>query len=269
MKNHLSALLAMTATFLFSANGQETQPTRVVEVIPEQTMSITTPDSIVTEIIPGQVIPGQVIPGQVITVTEITPAPAATSTNYENTIAVQGLDPTVARRHLSVAPQAVNVTPEQRTALDHTVIIESRPEPVRRFYNVERNVVIVEEQGESRELAYLTVPVLFVVDTADLLDAESRMALEQTASVINEIAQTEPNALFDVEGHTSTEGSAEHNMRLSAERSKRIYDELTQRYGVPKSALTAHGYGQNFPMYPEGTELERQEDRRVLVVRTR
>ena len=58
-------------------------------------------------------------------------------------------------------------------------------------------------------------------------------------------------------------------MRLSADRAKRVYDELTKRYGVPASALTAHGYGLNFAMFPEGTEPERQEDRRVLVVRTR
>ncbi len=95
------------------------------------------------------------------------------------------------------------------------------------------------------------------------------MALEQTASVITGILQTEPNALFVIEGHTSTEGGEEHNMNLSIERAKRIHAELTQRYGVPPSALRAHGYGQNFPMYPGGTERQLQQDRRVLVVRTR
>ncbi len=293
MQKYLSTLLAMMAVITFSGNAQDTHTQKVPEVVPGKsstTSTTTSSDSIVTEVVPEQsTTVTNIAPGGPVTtraVTEIAPAAplttvkgsTTTTTNPGEVIAgntqttqtqIHRLDPVVARRHLSVTPQTVTITPEQRTALDRTVIIESQTAPVRRFYNVERNVVIVEEQGQSRELPYLTVPVLFVVDTADLLDVESRMALEQTASVINEITNTEPNALFDVEGHTSTEGSAEHNMRLSAERSTRIYNELTQRYGVAVSSLTAHGYGQNFALYPQGTERERQEDRRVLVVRTR
>ena len=49
----------------------------------------------------------------------------------------------------------------------------------------------------------------------------------------------------------------------------RIYDELTRRYGVPAELLSATGYGQDYPMFPQGTEQQRQQDRRVLVVRTK
>lgn len=291
----------MMVVMTLSANAQITHSNKFTEVVPEQSTTestMTQSDSTVTEVMPKQsititenpstthtepAIVTEIIPGPPVitsTVTEVFPqVPATTVTSSSITTTAttstdtgtvgQKLDPAMARRHLSVKPQTVTITPEQRTALDRTLVIESKTEPVRRVYNVERNVVIVEEQGKSIELPYVTLPVLFVVDTAELLDAESRAALEQTASVINEIVQTEPNALFDVEGHTSMEGSAEHNMSLSAERSKRIFTELTQRYGVPVSSLTAHGYGQNFAMYPQGTERERQEDRRVLVVRTR
>lgn len=284
MTKKLSILLATLATISIPANAQVTNSPAVTEVVPEQstiTSTTTTSDSVVTEVGPAQST-GIAPPAPAPTLTEIAPVPAPTAPGSSITVVtesggtitgpeavIQQLDPVVARRHLSVTPQTVTVTPEQRTALSRTVDIESRSEPVRRVYNVERNVVIVEEQGQSRELPYVTVPVLFEVDTANLLDEESRIALEQTAAVINEVTQTEPNALFDVEGHTSMEGSAEHNMRLSAERSKRIFDELTQRYGVSATSLTAHGYGQNFAIYPQGTERERQEDRRVLVVRTR
>ena len=44
--------------------------------------------------------------------------------------------------------------------------------------------------------------------------------------------------------------------------------ELTKRYGVPARLLTAHGYGEMYPMHPHGTEAEMQQDRRVLVVRS-
>lgn len=54
------------------------------------------------------------------------------------------------------------------------------PGQPRRFYNVERNVVVV----EGRELPFITVPVLFEKETAKLLDVESRVTLEETATAI-------------------------------------------------------------------------------------
>jgi len=53
----------------------------------------------------------------------------------------------------------------------------------------------------------VTLPVLFVRETAELLDAESRSALEQMAGVIKTVAAAEPSALFDIEGHTSSDGT--------------------------------------------------------------
>jgi outer membrane protein OmpA-like peptidoglycan-associated protein len=115
----------------------------------------------------------------------------------------------------------------------------------------------------------VTLPVLFVKETAELLDVESRAALEQVAGIILEAGRTEPGQLFDIEGHTSTDGTDEFNASLSAARARRVYDELTQRHGVPASALSAHGYGESFPSYPQGSEEQMQQDRRVLVVRTK
>jgi outer membrane protein OmpA-like peptidoglycan-associated protein len=140
--------------------------------------------------------------------------------------------------------------------------------PVTRVYNPERGVVVVQEKGESRELSYVTLPVLFEKETAELLDARSRANLKQVAGVINDISSTETGARFDIEGHTSTDGTDEFNMNLSVARAQRVYDELTQRYGVAPGVLTAHGYGENHPMYPKGTEAQMQQDRRVLVVRS-
>lgn len=136
-----------------------------------------------------------------------------------------------------------------------------------RVYDTERSVVVVEAGAENRELPYVTVPVLFVKETAELLDAESAAAVEETANAIKEIAQTEPAARFDIEGHTSTDGTDEFNMALSASRARRIFDELTQR-GIPREMLSAHGYGENYASHPNASEDEMQLDRRVLVVRT-
>lgn len=186
-------------------------------------------------------------------------------------IVVRTLDSTVAHRQLSMAPKVVIVTPAPQAAVQTTkttTVVETPGQP-RRMYNSERSIVIVEEQGQSRELPYVTLPVLFEKETAQLLDDESRAALQQIADVILAVGKTEPGAVYDIEGHTSTDGTHEFNLELSAARAQRVFDVLTKNYGVSASSLSAHGYGESFPMYPQGTEAEMQQDRRVLVVRTR
>jgi outer membrane protein OmpA-like peptidoglycan-associated protein len=184
------------------------------------------------------------------------------------------LDNVIVRRQLSIAPRAIAVSPPPAESLPvikttKTTTVVDTPGMPRRIYNRETSTVMVEDQNQTRELTYVTVPVLFVKDTAELFDTRSATALQQMAGVILEICAAEPQAVFDIEGHTSTEGTAEHNMTLSGQRAQRVYDELTQRYAVPATVLSAHGYGKNYPAHPNGTEEELQLDRRVLLVRTR
>lgn len=200
-------------------------------------------------------------------VTVVAPVQAALSV-----VVVRPLDPAVVQRQLSLPPKTIIVTPSPTpaTALKTTkttTVVETPGQPVR-VYNSERNVVVIEDHGQSRELSYVTLPVLFVKETNDLLDSESRAALQEVASVILAVNKAEPNTRFDIEGHTSTDGTDEYNLALSGSRAQRIFDELTGSYGVPATVLSAHGYGESFPMYPQGNEGEMQQDRRVLVVRT-
>lgn len=188
-------------------------------------------------------------------------------------IQVRRVDTEVVRRHLSIPPKVI-VVPEaipappppagSTTTTTTTTVETARP---RRIYNRERNVVTVVEEKQAYELPYVAVPVLFVKETAELLDQESRKALDDMAGVIREIAAQDPNALFDIEGHTSTDGTTEFNLSLSAARAQRVFDELTQTYQVPARVLSAHGYGESYPNFPNGTEEQMQLDRRVLVVR--
>lgn len=168
-------------------------------------------------------------------------------------VIVRTLNPDVVQRQLSQTPKVIVTTPpvtEVKTTKTTTVV--DTPGLPRRVYNSERSVVVVEDQGQSRELSYVTLPVLFVRETSDLLDDESRNALQQVAGVLLAISKIESGTVFDIEGHTSTDGTGEYNATLSASRAKRVYDELTKIYGVPAAMLSAHGYGESFPMYPEG-----------------
>ena len=187
------------------------------------------------------------------------------------TVMVQPLDSATTHRQLSMAPKVVIVTQTPQTDVKTTkttTVVETAGQPTR-VYNAERNVVIVEDQGQRRELPYVTLPVLFVKGTAKLLDNESRAALQQVADVILAVSKTEPGSVYDIEGHTSSDGPGEVNMELSAARAKSVYEVLTQNYGIPAGSLSAHGYGELFPMYPRGSEAQLQQDRRVLVVRTK
>ena len=184
------------------------------------------------------------------------------------------LDNSIVRRRLSIAPRAIVVSPPAADAAPlvkttRTTTVVDTPGMPRRVYNSERSVVVVEDQNQTRELTYVTVPVLFVKDTAELFDDRSATALQQMAGTILEICAKDPQAIFDIEGHTSTEGTLERNMTLSAQRAQRVYDELTQRYSVPAAALSAHGYGPHYAAHPDGPEEQLQLDRRVLLVRTR
>lgn len=189
--------------------------------------------------------------------------PANPAAETKGKAAQRRLDAAMARARLGTAPLETptgKVGDVERTV--ETTTIETPGKPTR-VYSTERSVVIV----GGRELPYLTLPVLFVEGTADLLDEESRLAIEDTSAAIKAVLGDNPTAIFDVEGHTSTDGSDEMNMTLSADRSRRIYTELIEHYGVPASALAAHGYGENFPKYPNGSEEQMVLDRRVLVVR--
>lgn len=206
-----------------------------------------------------------------VTVVSPPATPAGVVVVAPSTVLVRPLDATVISRQLSTAPKVVIVTqtPQPSVQTTKTTTVVDTPGQPRRVYNSERNVVIVEEQGQSREMPFVTLPVLFEKGTARLLDEESKVALQQVADVILAVSKTEPGSVYDIEGHTSTDGTNEDNMELSAARAKSVYDVLTQVFGIPATSLSAHGYGEMFPMFPLGNEEQMQQDRRVLVVRTK
>ncbi|MEQ1561029.1 MAG: OmpA family protein [Methyloglobulus sp.] len=79
----------------------------------------------------------------------------------------------------------------------------------------------------------------------------------------NLIAYPQKNDI-EVRGHTSSEGSNKHNMRLSQKRSQSVADYLSMK-GVTNK-LTAHGYGEDMPIADNTTEEGRSQNRRVELV---
>lgn len=66
---------------------------------------------------------------------------------------------------------------------------------------------------------------------------------------------------IEVQGHTSSEGSAKYNQRLSEKRAQSVVDYLSMK-GVT-NRLTAHGFGEESPIADNSTEEGRMQNRRV------
>ena len=130
------------------------------------------------------------------------------------------------------------------------------------------DVEIVEfASGQKEEHPYVPVPLLFKVDSDELLDDVSRRNLRELAAILHDLSAT--GVRFVIQGHTSAEGSPEHNKTLSDKRAQKIRELLVGNLGVSSDAVKETvGFGSEFARVPANApESTRQQDRRVLVVR--
>ena len=142
----------------------------------------------------------------------------------------------------------------------------SAPATTTRGYNPTRGkVTIVETDGTTRELPYVVLPILFRVNSDELLDDRSRQNLALLAAKLKEPQLAD--ARFVVEGHTSTEGGERENLVLSERRAERIVGLLVGEHQICEARLARKGYGEQFPEVRELTKQDQQQNRRVLVVR--
>lgn len=76
--------------------------------------------------------------------------------------------------------------------------------------------------------------------------------------------KADPSARIEIEGHTSAEGEAAYNQKLSEKRAQAVVDELTRR-GLSRERLSASGKGEAQPIAPNGDESGRSLNRRVEI----
>jgi outer membrane protein OmpA-like peptidoglycan-associated protein len=105
----------------------------------------------------------------------------------------------------------------------------------------------------------LDASVLFDVDKSALKSAAQNQ-LKKLATAL----AAYPNATVAINGHTSSEGEAAHNQKLSEARAKSVKDALAKL--VPKTiTLTAAGFGATQPIADNKTEATRAPNRRVEI----
>lgn len=119
--------------------------------------------------------------------------------------------------------------------------------------------VEVTRPAENQIDLHLTSDILFDLDSA-ALRSESRSTLRDLANNLERY----PDELVDVEGHTDSTGTEEHNQILSEHRANSVRDFLVEN-GVPSASVTAVGYGESRPKATNSTPEGRQLNRRVEI----
>ncbi len=114
----------------------------------------------------------------------------------------------------------------------------------------------VKRVGEGIEVE-VAEKVLFGFNESTLHnDAEQN--LDKIASVLKKYADTN----VEIQGHTDNIGSDSYNQKLSVKRAKSVYKYLKSKE-IDGGRLTTKGFGESAPKYPNDTEADRAQNRRV------
>jgi outer membrane protein len=107
-----------------------------------------------------------------------------------------------------------------------------------------------------------TLKLLFDFDSAELRP-ESITELERVVKFMNDV----PFAATLIQGHTDSVGGDDYNLKLSDRRAKAVFDYLSSR-GVDPARVKSEGKGEAEPIADNKTAEGRQENRRVMLIRT-
>ena len=99
--------------------------------------------------------------------------------------------------------------------------------------------------------------IFFDTDKYDL-KPESRVELEK----LTDLLKRNPSLKIEISGHTDIMGTPQHNLELSNNRARAVYDYLV-RHGISKERLTYAGYGITRPIDTNDTEEGRAKNRRT------
>ena len=126
-----------------------------------------------------------------------------------------------------------------------------------------RVVVDAEAMGSDLEEKGRVVldGILFDFGAATLQDA-SNEALSEIARYL----AAHPRKRFYVVGHTDSVGGFGYNQKLSADRARAVVEALTTRHDVPGDRLEPHGVGPLVPVFSNGSDAGREQNRRVELV---
>ncbi|WP_207427207.1 OmpA family protein [Pedobacter sp. SYSU D00535] len=116
------------------------------------------------------------------------------------------------------------------------------------------------EEEKNRELAGKNFKNIQFEFNSAVLKTSSYESLEQIAATM----KSYPNAKFIIAGHSSAEGSTEHNESLSVDRANAVKTFLVNA-GVKDTNLATVGFGERQPISANTSEASRAVNRRVEI----
>lgn len=112
---------------------------------------------------------------------------------------------------------------------------------------------------EPVKISFDTKSILFEFNSA-ILKTASYAVLDDISRVMKQF----PNEQFNLDGHSSSEGTETRNMTLSVDRANAVKSYLVTS-GVKESNLGVQGFGESMPINSNATEAEKQLNRRVEI----
>ena len=172
-----------------------------------------------------------------------------------------------------VAGVGMAAVPQDAAAADKIVSEEEfsalfAPEPAEPDKDAvkHRGLAKVPRPGFDSKKREATTNILFETGSVLLKSPESFQQLDiagRSFKKAMEVGKAD-KWVIEVAGHTDNVGNPESNVKLSKERAEAIRQYLLQTYGLPSTAVVAHGYGDTQPIASNGTPDGREVNRRVV-----
>ncbi len=122
--------------------------------------------------------------------------------------------------------------------------------------------------AQTGPLTAETAPILMPTDLLfDYNEAQLKPEAMASLAKLAQLIRKNPQAVFQIEGHTDSFGPDDYNMTLSQQRAETVKAWLINSMNIPAAKVTAIGYGKTRLLSPAtGTIEEQKLNRRVEIV---
>ena len=154
------------------------------------------------------------------------------------------------------APQVAITTPTIAPVVAKSLEIQPEVDTI----TVIKNAIAAGISTENRSINFNDI--LFKYDSDSIL-TESNESLNEAFSFLNDI----PQLKVKIVGHTSNEGKAKYNEKLSKKRAVAVINYLVGK-GISEDRMNAEGKGSSEPVAENDTDENKQKNRRIQFIIT-
>ena len=157
---------------------------------------------------------------------------------------------------VAAAPQVAITTPTIALVVAKSMEIQPEVDTI----TVIKNAIAAGISTENRSINFNDI--LFKYDSDSIL-TESNESLNEAFSFLNDI----PQLKVKIVGHTSNEGKAKYNEKLSKKRAVAVLNYLVGK-GISEDRMNAEGKGSSEPVAENDTDENKQKNRRIQFIIT-